>query len=269
MQLNPWIPENVLTKNGLSITSLDDWKRVAGPKRDYQWQDNFSAKEAARAWLAAAPCLPVEIESILVLHSDFTAPLCWNAEPEVRIKFDAFAGEPRNTDLLVSATDSRGRYTIAVEAKALESFGRTIAAERKTASDAALRNRGSNRLRRIEQLVSAVLAPGPDEVTLFDSLRYQLLTATAGALRAAIDQDCSRAVLLIQEFIPVGKRTTGLARNTSDLDEFVQRLTRRAISKITVGNLEGPIRLPTNELFRPTPDLYIGKVRSLVPMPCY
>jgi len=253
----------MLTKNGVPISSLGDWYRVAPPKRAYQWQDNFSAKETARAWLAATPDLPPEIQTLLESHSEFGVPLHWNAEPEVRIRFDAFAGEPRNTDLLVLATDSHSKYVIAVEAKALESFGRRVASELKTASAPALLKRGSNRLKRIDQLVLALFAPRPNETGSFESLRYQLLTATAGALRAAIDHECSRAVLLIQEFVPFdphGMSGKSLARNAADLDAFVQRLTHASISKISVGQLEGPIRVGGAQLFQPVPDLYIGKV---------
>jgi hypothetical protein len=253
----------LLTKNGKPIASLDDWKDRAGPKRKIQWRGDCSAMETALAWLDAAPGPPKEIAALLECHSDFGAPISWCAEPEVNIKFDDFAGEPRNTDLLVLADDSHGKYVIALEAKALESFGRRISAERKTASKPALLKRGSNRLKRIDQLVSALFAPKRDEAGVFDALRYQLLTATADALCAAIERGLSRAVLLIQEFVPFdshNKNTARLETNASDLDAFVQQLTRGAIARISDGHLAGPIRFPESERFRHAPDLYIGKV---------
>jgi hypothetical protein len=40
-----------IIKNGINILTLEDWERHAGPKRQLQWKDGRSAKEAARAWL--------------------------------------------------------------------------------------------------------------------------------------------------------------------------------------------------------------------------
>jgi hypothetical protein len=45
----------------------------------------------------------------------------------VKLPFDGFAGEPRNTDALVVAQDGFGSYVIAVEAKADEPFSATVA----------------------------------------------------------------------------------------------------------------------------------------------
>jgi hypothetical protein len=251
----------LITKNGHDILSLDDWRRLAPPKRDYQWKDNFSAKETARVWLAASPRLPPEIETLLEGHSAFGRPELWSAEPEARIRFDAFPGEPRNTDLLVLAKDLHGNYVIAVEAKAQEPFGATLAGQRKAAKERKRQNRRSKGELRIEQLEGAIIGAREDDRTSVDSLRYQLLTATAGALRAAIDQHCLRAILLIQELIPAVKKVARLAANAADLDAFVALLTRGVITKVVYGRLEGPIRVPASSLFPAVPDLYIGKVR--------
>jgi hypothetical protein len=37
--------------------------------------------------------------------------------------------------------------------------------------------------------------------------------------------------------------------------------------KVSVGHLEGPIRVPSSELFQRVPDLYIGKVSSALRAP--
>lgn len=116
-----------ITKRGFPIRSLDEWETLAGPKRGYQWKDGRSAKEAARTWLGVtSPALPDEIAAALATNTAFDLPLEWTAEPEARLPFDGLRGEPRNTDLLVRATDARGRFLIAVEAKADEPFGETV-----------------------------------------------------------------------------------------------------------------------------------------------
>jgi hypothetical protein len=251
----------MLTKNGVPITSLDDWHRLARPKGDDQWRDHHGAKETARAWLAASPALPREIRAVLENHPDFGLPVTWHAEPDVQLRFDAFPDEPHNTDLFMLVKDRRGPYVVAVEANADETYGKTIAQERTAAVRRKRLNGRSNGERRIDQLESAIFAPQPDEQAVLGSLRYQLLTGTAGVLRAALDSNSARAVLLVQEFITAETKDAKHATNAADLDAFVARLTRGAIPKIAPACLHGPIRVPGSPLFDVVPDLYVGKVR--------
>jgi hypothetical protein len=251
----------MLTKNGVAIASLDDWHRLARPKGDDQWRDHHGAKETARAWLAASPALPREIRAVLENHPDFGLPTTWHAEPGVQLGFDAFPSEPHNTDLFMLVKDRRGPYVVAVEAKADETFGKTIAQERVAAIRRKRSNSRSNSERRIDQLESAIFAARPDEQAVVGALRYQLLTATAGVLRAALGSNCARAVLLVQEFVTAETKDARHATNAADLDAFVARLTRGAIPRIAPPCLHGPIRVPGSPLFEAAPDLYIGKVR--------
>jgi hypothetical protein len=251
----------MLTKNGVPITSLDDWHRLVRPKGDDQWDDHHSAKETARAWLAAGPALPRDIQALLENHPDFGFATSWHAEPDVQLRFDAFPDEPHHTDLFILVKDRRGPYVVAVEAMADETFGKTIAQERAVAVRRKRLNGRSNGERRIDQLESAIFAARPDEQALLGSLRYQLLTAAAGALRAAIDGHCTRAILLVQEFVTAETKDAKHATNAADLDAFLARLTRGAILKSSPGHLYGPIRVPGSPLLNVVPDLYIGKVR--------
>ena len=116
-----------ISKKGATILTLEDWQRLGGPKKTEQWVDGRSAKEAARAWLEAAPGrMPAEVVAALERHPAFGSVIDWAAEPEVRLPFDSFDGEPRNTDLLVTARDEHGLYLVAVEAKADETFSETV-----------------------------------------------------------------------------------------------------------------------------------------------
>jgi hypothetical protein len=148
-----------------------------------------------------------------------------------------------------------------VEAKAQEPFGATLAGQRKAAKERRRHNPRSNGEERIEKLEGAIIGAREDDLPSVDSLRYQLLTATAGALRAAIDHHCSRAILLIQEFIPAAKKVARLAANAADLDAFITLLTHGVITNVVYGRLEGPIRVSVSCLFPSVPDLYIAKVR--------
>lgn len=103
--------------------------------------DGRSAKEVARAWLEGGGLkLPVEVSSALTGHKDFGPVHAWRAEPEVKLLFDDFAGEPRNSDLVVHAQDPHGPFLIAVEAKADEPFGETVAEALAVAVDRHLEN---------------------------------------------------------------------------------------------------------------------------------
>jgi hypothetical protein len=104
-------------------TSLADWRRLAPPKAAHHWAEGRSAVEVAKAWTeGGGTTLPEEVRVALESDSNFGAIEAWSAEPEALLRFDSFPGEPRNTDLLVSINDAYGRYIVAVEAKADESY---------------------------------------------------------------------------------------------------------------------------------------------------
>jgi hypothetical protein len=99
-----------ITKNGIQIKSLLEWKALAPPKSAKQWVDGRSAKESARAWLEGNGInLPFEVHAALSRHVEFGGVGEWDAEPEARLPFDKFTGEPRNSDLAVLARDSEGQ----------------------------------------------------------------------------------------------------------------------------------------------------------------
>ena len=162
---------------------------------------------------------------------NFGAVLEWDAEPEVQLKFDALPGEPRNSDVVFHARDARGPYLVAVEAKADEIICRDHRADYGGCARRRLRNPRSNGLLRIQQLASALFAPRSPGDTPLAELRYQLLTATAGALCEAERNGNSRVVLLVQEFINLETRDENHARNAADFEKFVGRLSGGAVKK--------------------------------------
>lgn len=242
------------------ITSLFDWETYAGPKSKSHWVDGRSAKEVARAWLASGPELPHEVLAALAAHPRFGAVVEWLAEPEAKLRFDNFPGEPRNSDLAIHVRDLAGRYLIAVEAKADESYGETVA-ETIAAAKARLQNNPrSNGLKRVQQLTDALFGPNaPGGAGILD-LRYQLLTASAGSLCEAVRKRYSRAVLLIHEFVTVKTKDEYHVRNTHDLLKFMNALRPGTTSDITAGKLYGPFTIPGGRLLNVQPEFYIGKV---------
>ncbi|MCP5178421.1 MAG: hypothetical protein H6994_00760 [Pseudomonadales bacterium] len=247
-------------KGTTEITSLELWETLGGPKSTGQWVDGRSAKEAARAWLHdGGRTLPEEVAAVLQGHPDFGIVRSWQAEPEAKLRFDSFAGEPRNSDVLAIPEDSNGAYVVSVEAKADEPFGAIVSV---TLADARKRkevNPRSNGIERVEQLATALFGESAADTSALADLRYQLLTATAGALCEAERRGVTRAVLLIHEFRTSKTSDEKHAANAADLNHFVQRLTGGAVQRIGK-TLAGPFQVPGIPLVSPDIRLYIGKV---------
>jgi hypothetical protein len=250
-----------ITKNGTPITSLEDWEKRAGPKSPDQWVDDRSAKETARAWLEGKGLLlPKEVSAVLASHPAFGEVLTWDAEPEAKLRFDSFSGEPRNSDLVVHATDSHGKYLIAVEAKADEPFGETVSDTLSAAIERRLENERSNGVTRVEQLAKAILGPRTNGEPQIKHIRYQLLTACAGALCEAERCGYSRALFLIHEFITDKTIEDKHVQNANDLNSFVSRLSHGAVTGVRTGEIQGPFILPGAPLVEAKVNLFIGKV---------
>jgi hypothetical protein len=250
-----------INKHGIEITTLDLWKKHAPPKSLDQWVDGFSAKELARAWLGSrASAIPSEVGLALAGHKDFTAVEAWRAEPEVRLPFDSFGGEPRNSDLVIHARDSNDEFLIAVEGKCHEPFGQTVADALAEAVERKLGNVRSNGVARIEQLAANVLGPRQGHEPALKKLRYQLLTACAGALCEAERLSVQRVILLIHEFFTDETDERLHARNSNDLNLFARRLSHESVGAIAKSRLYGPFHVPWKS--RPTLGsvrLYLGK----------
>lgn len=240
------------------IRSVEDWFRLAPPKRSSQWKDGRSAKELAHYWLkeTVGNRFPPAVEALLLQSHDFSSVLRWSAEPEAQSRFDDFGGEPRNCDLLVDAEDRRGKYIIAIEAKADESFDRYLPDILANALERRLRNPSSSGIERILQLTSHILGEGPKGAPQVNQIRYQLLTATAGLLAEARRKQSDRAVLCIQEFFTDATQDALHRRNSEDLSNFVRRLSRGACGPIGANSIVGPVPLARAE---PGIQLYVAK----------
>ncbi len=248
-----------IKKAGREITTIDDWEAYAGPKSADQWRDGRSAKEAARAWLEGDGRIPPEVRAALASHPAFAGIQSWTAEPEAKLPFDGFAGEPRNSDLVVHAVDQHGPYLIAVEAKADESFGETVSDALASALDRLLANERSKGMQRIQQLAQALFGARTPAGPPIKNIRYQLMTACAGAICESERRGYSRTLVLIHEFVTDKTDDTRHIANARDLSLFVKRLSHAASSEVASGSIQGPFPVPGTPLFAGTTNLFIGK----------
>ncbi len=255
-----------IIKNGIEIRSLEDWELRAGPKSYDQWVDDRSAKELARAWLGLDGSeFPVEVQKTLASHAAFSSVREWVAEPEAKLSFDSFPGEPRNSDLVVYAKDTFGEFLVAVEAKADEPFGETVPDALASALERYVQNSRSNGVTRIQQLAAALLGPRLKNEPSLRDIRYQLLTATAGALcKAEKREGLERAVLLIHEFVTDKTADEKHDENARDLNHFVARLSHGAVTSVQSEYLYGPFTVPGPPLLSANVKLFVGKATRVL-----
>jgi hypothetical protein len=193
-------------------------------------------------------------------HPHFTGVRGWTAIAEERLPVDELKGNTRNTDLLITAHDSRGDFLIAVEAKGHETFGETVADALADALEARLLNSRSNKAIRVERLASLLFGPrrNKDETSL-RKIRYQLLTATAGAIHAAAFRNISRVILLVHEFQAEVTVYSKLRRSDRELGQFINRLSHGSASDVLTNVLQQITIQPGFPDLKASADFYIGK----------
>jgi Domain of unknown function (DUF6946) len=250
---------------GEPITTLEEWRTRAAPKKgDLHWKDGRSAKECASAWLrSGTPALPGELRELLESRPETSDFFPRVAVPECVTRIDEFAGEHRNHDL-IAVGEARGGVTLlAVEAKADEPFGPTVEAQLAAAAGRV----GSNIPKRVHQLVQGLFGSahlsGDVPSAEIGALRYQLLTAAAGALMEAKVRGAEQAVLVVHEFTSRPEPATGyagtkpqlLAENAAAFDAFLSALG----AAVSPGPLRGPFAVPGNGFIPSDVPLYAGK----------
>lgn len=253
-----------IEKNGVVVTSLQDWKKHAPPKSpEKQWKDGRSAKETARAWL---PGIPKEIELLMSSHSDFKNVTFDVVEPEKKIAFDNHRS-PREADLAILAHDDLEEIAITVEAKADEVFDSLVLTKLSKALETRIEKPRSKALIRIEDLsISLFDKKHKKEVTVAD-LRYQLMTSVAGTLAFAVKHGIKRAVLIVHEFVTSETSQHKLDENAEDLTKFYNRIAHQTIPQFKSGHLYGPISVPGEPLFDKNSQFYIGKAVTYLGKP--
>ena len=206
-------------------------------------------------WLSAAPGLPAGIAKVLRSCGSNGYVRSWSAEPEARVRFDTFRGEPANIDVLLTAADENGPIVIGVEAKADETFGGPV---KETLSDARKRlahNPRSNGVDRIRQLATTFgLDLRRSEVL---DLRYQLLTVTAATLAEAHRQSAQHAVVIVQELISCLTSDKYRARNARDLEHFLRTVFGHG-GAVGHGAIAGPFQIGS------VGRLYFGKTETVI-----
>lgn len=254
-----------LERREMPIRTVEEWFLHARPMGgEIQWRDGRSAKELAKAWCGDGdgPAPPGDLLRLLA-----TRPALANLEfevgyPEHRIRFDGVPGEPRNADLAVACLGPGGRVALSIEAKADEVFGRTVGEEIVNAAAQWAFEERDGKLERLRLLANAILPRYRAGHAKIGQLRYQLLTAIAGAWAFASEVQASVAVLVVHEFLSSRLNAVRLAENHQDLARLVVRVSDGRIPALEAGALIGPMQVPASPSWPGVVDWYLGKCQT-------
>jgi hypothetical protein len=202
------------------------------------------------------------VRAILESRAETRGTVLVKAEPECRLHFDQLGGEPRNADLAIEATRNGEPVAIAIEAKADEPYGELVSDALAASIERTLAAGHSNGGLRIEQLARALLPVHRKGLPGIGRLRYQLLTATAGALILAQNVHASVAVMLIHEFVTDKTSEAKHDKNQRDLEAFVSRLSDGRVRSVAENSLIGPFSVSGAPVFPKPAGLFMGKIRS-------
>lgn len=214
--------------------------------------------ELARAWCpASGPACPADITALLASHELTRNIQIEEARPEHVTPLPE-RGEGRNHDLWAKCSADGHPFTLCIEAKADEPFGDTIG---DTCSKALERSEATGGGRRASALLHMVFgAEASADREPYASLRYQLLTATAGTALQARADDAQAAALIIHEF--QGSKTTAPLhqRNADDLAAFLKVLNGGEPMALTPGCFVGPWNVRVGSTEVDVVQLLVGKV---------
>lgn len=251
-----------IMKGAAVIESIEDWLAEAPPKGgEDQWVNTYSAKEFARAWFTGGNAsTPPELTTVLESHADTKSIELVDGEPEARIRFDRRKGEVRNADMAIRARLQAKPFAITIEAKAAESFDQLLPDTLMDALERYIPQHRGGGMERVRDLVASLLSPAMKDLPGLRSVRYQLLTAVAGTLAWANKIGATRCALIIHEFHSANTKSQDTARNATDLNSFMARLTGGSVSSIEKNTLLGPFKVRGKPLFDDPAQLYIGKI---------
>jgi hypothetical protein len=168
-----------------TIKSPNDWLKYAPPRgKENQWKDGFSAKEFAKYVCSESSAFKEHIEQILSTANREELIGDYYGIPEATSELGDGKSGGRKPDLLLIGD----KCIVSIEAKVNETFGPTV-----HSAKASLVSKDE----RPNYLAHYLF--GDNIPANIDSLRYQLLTATVGAIEHAKNERKDKAYMLVLE----------------------------------------------------------------------
>ena len=204
----------ILKSNG--ITDIESWFNIAPPMEGTrQWKDGRSAKELARYITNSLPHMPKEIEATLLHFTKTNAELEWAAEYTTKLQPHGLGkGNGRCHDAFMFNSE----IVVGIEGKADEPLGSKLIGEE-------LKNANDNKRLRINGMIQMLFGDAPEK---HESIRYQLVTASAATLIEAAKRCVSKAMLMVITFKKEGcYKSERIAANKADIQRFLTELSAR------------------------------------------
>jgi hypothetical protein len=227
------------SRGGKEIRTVRGWGKHAKPASKTHWKKGRSAMELARAWTGDhGP------EALKILLDQVTGTTGFEAKlgvAEAQTRFDDHRG-PRNHDLLLIGEAAGGKTVVSIEGKVDESFGQPLGGYRSAARRRIGRNEPTKALERLQGLTQAIAGWEAGAAPQRLELRYQLFSAVAGAVAAAVDEEADQAVLCIHELKTKAIDEEKRKQNDADLRRFVAM----TFDEIPIGDeswIVGPLNL--------------------------
>ena len=229
---------------GRTISSLDEWRRRVfdGTSKSRHWRKGRSAHSLAEFIIGqrnGAAHLQRRISSVLGLRVKLE-----ETTPEYLARFDSYPGGPSNLDLgitgRVGCSDQCSSLFIGVEAKVDETFGSTVKSRYTSAVNERSEGKRTNAPERMKDLLSRYFSvSGSPDTSRFASIRYQLLTGTAGTVSTPAEVSVFY-ILVFRTSLYDEKK--GLA-NQRDYENFVEAVHGRSLTHTGNGSRADELEL--------------------------
>jgi hypothetical protein len=211
-------PFELKSRSGKEIRDVRSWGTHAKPASKTHWKKGRSAMELARSWTSDhGP------RALKVLLDQVTGTAGFETErgvAEAQTRFDGFRG-PRNHNLLLVGEAAGGRTVVSIEGRVDEGFGQTLEQYRNAARRRIGRNEPTDALARLQGLTQAIAGWEAGAAPQRLKLRYQLFSAVAGTVAAAVDEEADQAVLVIHELNTKRMDQDKRKQNDDDLRNFL------------------------------------------------
>ena len=242
-------PFELQSRKGKEIKDVRGWGRHAKPVSGF-----------ARSWTSDHG-----LEALRLLLDEVTGTAGFEPRrgiAEAQTRFDGFRG-PRNHDLLLVGEAAGGKTVVSIEGKVDESFGQTLAQYRDAARRRIGRKEPTNALDRMQGLTRAIAGWEAGAAPRRLELRYQLFSAVAGAVAAAVDEEADQAVLCIHELLTKRINEEKRRQNDKELRDFIYSAFGETVTGDDESWIAGPLKLHGgSERIPASMPLYIAKLST-------
>jgi hypothetical protein len=259
------------------ITTVEEWRIQGKPFRgDGHWEDSYSAKEVAKAWLRdGRPGVPAEFGRLFASHKLTHGLEVATAVPELVTPLRVTRGGGRHHDLVLFGQARSRAVLVGIEAKTDEPLDDLLWVRvARVWEDEIRQGKPTAKIERVQRLCEAVFgrpllsldpATGVSADPELAALPYQLFSGVAGTLIEAKQRHAELAVFVVHAFLSPNFDRQAVSDNAAGIRSFfAPLLTEPSVHEPEAGVLTGPLQLPGSERIPKLP-LLAGTVTTSIP----